>query len=570
MTIRPCCAIFLSFFIVLPSPGKARQKQSAIGGAAELQAPAGDRPTHIDRSGVTVIPNGRLITPRGVQVTVAPHPYGMVLSPDGQTLVTVNSGTAPFSISIITNLGGDHPSVAQIPHGFKPSGSDPRSVYIGAAISPDSRTVFVSEGNNGKIGIFSLATKERLGSMDLDGTFDGVKFQDSLTGDLKLSPDGRTLYALDIAHFRLVIFDVPSRKIVASLPVGYLPFGIALSPDGHTVYVSNAGTFRYSLVPGYDPKQPLKTGLDFPPFGYPSPQAAEGVTIGGRKIPGLGSPNTPASNSVWAVDVSNRNQPRVASKIRTGIPVGPGSVGGSSPSAVVATNRYVYVSNASQDSITVIDRRKRRVKATILLEPAPSVAGLRGVLPFGIALSPDSKRLYVACAGINAVAVIEAKNGKVMGYVPAGWFPSRIAVSPDGGTLYVANGKGFGAGPNGGPDFHRGPEGSYIGDITKGSVSIIRLASLANTAAPIEGVEPPAKGQPIPGVRWLRHQTEQVLLNNGFIPPANRAQRSPDFPIPPPGTASREIQYVVFIVKENRTFDQVFGQLKQVQGQLVN
>ncbi|HEX5481197.1 MAG TPA: alkaline phosphatase family protein, partial [Terriglobia bacterium] len=152
---------------------------------------------------------------------------------------------------------------------------------------------------------------------------------------------------------------------------------------------------------------------------------------------------------------------------------------------------------------------------------------------------------------------------------PTGWFPARVAVSPDGGTLYVANGKGFGAGPNGGPDFHEGPEGTYIGDITKGTVSIINLASLTHPT-PIEGVEAPQSLHGIHGARQLRTQTEQVLLNNGFIPPAHPAPRSPDFPIPPPGTPSRDIQYVVFIIKENRTFDQVFGQLREVNGQKVS
>ena len=110
-----------------------------------------------------------------------------------------------------------------------------------------------------------------------------------------------------------------------------------------------------------------------------------------------------------------------------------------------------------------------------MLEPAESVKGLRGVLPFGMALSPDEKRLYVACSGINAVAVLDAHKAEVLGYIPTAWFPARVAVSADNRTLYVANGKGFGAGPNGGPNFQEGPEGTYIGDLMKGTVSIVRL-----------------------------------------------------------------------------------------------
>jgi YVTN family beta-propeller protein len=534
---------------------------------AVLKAPAGSRPTHIKRSGVTVLPNGRFITPRGIQVTVAPHPYGLSVSPDGRTLLTVNSGTAPFSISIITDLQSSHPSVAQIPRGFKPSDADPKSVYLGAAIAPDNRIAYVSEGNNGEIGIFDLRARRRIASLSLDGAFQGREFQDSLPGDLKLSPDGHYLYVLDIAHFRLVIFSTHSRRMVASMGVGLLPFGIALSPDGETLYVSNAGMFRYSLVPGYNPKDSIKTGLVFPPFGFPSKKAEEGTTIEGRRIPGLGNPNTPASNSLWVINVANPAHPRVELKSATGIPVGPMSVGGSSPCGVVASRRWVYVSNASQDSITIIDVLNGRVAKNVLLEPSLALKGLRGVLPFGLALSPDGKRLYVTCAGINAIAVLDAASGHVQGFIPAGWFPARVATSPDGETLYVANGKGFGAGPNGGPNFHEGPEGTYIGDITKGTVSIVRLNSLGSPSE--VWTHRPAFGSGS-ALDSLKAETNQVLANNGFVASFSQVHRGTDFPIPPPGRPSREIKHVIFIIKENRTFDQVFGDLKEVGGEAAN
>src|SRR3954463_10667241 len=66
-----------------------------------ISAPAGTAYTQINRDSVTILPNGRLLTPRGKTIQVAPHPYGLVLSPDGSTVVTANSGTAPLSISII-------------------------------------------------------------------------------------------------------------------------------------------------------------------------------------------------------------------------------------------------------------------------------------------------------------------------------------------------------------------------------------------------------------------------------------------------------------------------------------
>ena len=517
----------------------------------DLRAPAGVRPTAIDPVGETVLPNGRLITPRGTQVKVAPHPYGLALSPDGKTIVTANSGTSPFSVSIITGLNSSEPKVAQIPPGAKPAEGELESVYMGVAISPDNRTLYVAEGDNGRVGIFDMVTRARLGWVSLDCEFEGKKYAHSLTGELKLSPDGRRLYVLDIAHFRLVIMDTQAKQVVASVGVGRMPFALALSPDGKRAYVSNVGMFQYSLVPGVTvvgspgmgpyltaPNDRNHSGLDFPAFGFPSHEAEQGALVEGTKIPGLGDPNVLESNSVWVIDVSNPASPRVAAKIRTGLPAGDQSFGGSSPGGVVAGRKRIFVSNASQDSITIIDARSNRVNRTVVLEPAPSVRGLRGVLPFGLALSPDEKRLYVACAGINAVAVLDAGEGAVEGYIPGGWFPARIELAHDGKALYVANAKGFGAGPNGGPKFYAGSGDHYIGDITKGMVSIIAL----------------------PDETTLKVETSAVLRNNGFLP---TGKPSP----PPPPLPMAAIHHVVYVVKENRTFDQVFGDLSEVGGE---
>jgi DNA-binding beta-propeller fold protein YncE len=537
-----------------------------------LSAPAGNRPTRIDPSGQTILPSGRLITPLGRQVKVAPHPYGLTLSPDGKTLVTVNSGTKPFSVSILTGLDSPQPQVAQIPPGFGSNDDDPESVLLGAAIGPDDLTLYVSEGDNGKIGIFDLRTHQRLDALSLDGTYLGATYKNSLTGALLLTHDGRHLLALDLAHFRLVILDTASKQILSSTPVGRMPFGLALSPDGNRAYVSNVGMFQYSLVPGYDPKDPRHTGLDFPAFGFPSPEAAHGATVEGKQIPGLGDPNVPESNSVFVIDIQNPAQPSVLAKVRTGNPVGEKSVGGSSPGDVVAGTRDVFVSNAAQDSITILDARTNQVKKTVVLEPSESVKGLRGVLPFGMALSPDENQLYVACAGINAIAVLDARKWRVLEYLPTAWFPARVAVSHNNKALYVANAKGFGAGPNGGPNFQEGPEGTYIGDITKGIISIIPLPAVPFTSwvdypdhmGPwTEHV--PMKSVPLPNPVSFPN-TYRVLVNDGFL----------YFPLSPPSgpetdassrrSALTAIKHIVFIVKENRTFDEIFGDLHPSDG----
>ena len=178
-------------------------------GPVLLAAPAGDRPTHINPSGETVLPNGRLITPEGVQVTVEPHPYGMALSPDGKVLVTANIGTWPFSVSIISALDSKAPEVRQIPAVYPPKHSEvePSSVYMGLAIAPDNHTLYVSEGDTGNIDVYDLENGQRSQVISFDGDFQGRDYRHSFTGALAISPDGKLLYALDLAHFELVGID---------------------------------------------------------------------------------------------------------------------------------------------------------------------------------------------------------------------------------------------------------------------------------------------------------------------------------------------------------------------------
>jgi len=524
-------------------------KAGRDGGAGYLSAPAGDRPTHIDPAGATVLPNGRLITPEGVQVTVEPHPYGMALSSDENWLVTANIGTWPFSLSVISSLASQAPGVDQIPPGYPPKHSDvePSSVYMGLAIGSDNRTVYVSEGDTGAIDVYDIQNGQRSQTIALDGEFNGKTYRHSFSGALALAPKDKLLYALDLAHFELVGIDPHAARILWRVAVGRLPFAVAVSPGGDRVYVSNVGTYQYSVLTGFDPLRKAETGLDFAPFAAGTPAAERGTSRAGKRLPGLGDPNVPESNSVFVMD-AQKDPPAVLARIRTGLAIGHDSVGGSSPGAVVAGRERVYVSNSAQDSISVLDAGKNQLITTVRLEPAPGVGGLRGVLPFGLALNSDETRLYIACAGINAVAVLDAASNRVVGYIPTGWFPARVAVSRDGNTLYVANAKGYGAGPNGGSDFQRGPEGDYIGDITKGTVSII----------------------PVPPDPQLADLTERVMANNGFVRSETAQTRPTDFPIPVNGAPSSRLRHVVLIVKENRTFDEVFGDLRTINSQAVN
>ena len=187
-------------------------------------------------------------------------------------------------------------------------------------------------------------------------------------------------------------------------------------------------------------------------------------------MPGLGDPNVNESNSLAIVNLENPSAPRVDAFVRTGLPFGKGSDGGSSPSGVIATAERIFVSNGTNDSITVIDAKTNQAIADVPIR-IPGLENLRGVLPIGLAFHAASGWLLVAEAGANAVGVIDTKQMKLIGHLPVGWFPTRILI--DGDQVYVTNAKGHGTGPNAG---HRHDE-SFASTLRRGTVSSFPIPS---------------------------------------------------------------------------------------------
>lgn len=552
MSRRTSLALILLPCLVFSFCGK-RSPASGDDAVWLISPPAGRSVTAIDADGTTVIPNGRLLTPRGRQITVAPHPYGLALSPDGTTAVTANSGIKPFSLTIIRDVLGPRPSVQQVPPGAENDEGVLAAVFMGLAFSADGAALYAGGGQEGKVYVFDRTDGSKKREIDCNVRLGRVDFIDSYIGDLVVDSGRNILYACDQANFRVAVVDLAAGALVSSIPVGRYPFGIALSPDRQRLYVANVGMFAYQMIRKLGPERSKKRGLSFPPFAFGTREAREGVELEGFQVPGLGDPNVPESFSVWEIDVRNPRAGRVTAKVKTGILVGQmvediPAVGGSSPNSLVAAQNRVYVSNGTNDSISVIDTRSRRVAATIPLRLDSRLERLRGIIPFGLALSPDGRRLYAAESGINAVAVIDTERNAVLGHIPVGWFPSKLAVSPDGRSLVVANAKGFGSGPNGGPHFQEGPEGTYIGNLMKGTVSIL----------------------PVPADADLKKDTAQVALNNFVFRPASDAEREArkDNPIPLyPGQKESPIKHLVFVIKENRTFDEVLGQMPGADGE---
>ena len=474
-----------------------------------------------------VLPNGRTIQPVGNWVPLAPYPFALAVRPDGRQIAVPSIGF-PFALNVINQPTVQSPAVQRWPSG---EDNDPAvEVHAGLAYSPDGKLLYMATGNSGKIHVYRSSDWKKEKEVTLDGLLDGKDFKESFAATLVVSTDGKTLYALDQANWRVVILNAETLERIASIPTGSYPFGLALSPDGERLYVTNTGLFEYKPIPGVSAKDPIGTGLHFPPFAYPSAAARKGAVVEGKKIPALGDENSLQGSSLWTYDIRDRQHPALTARLRLGTRISEArgaTIGGAAPTGVAATADAVYVTLAHQDALVKITPDGSRQLAETALTPFTEArfhdgAGrpLRGVMPSGVAVR--NGRVYVAESGIDAVAVLDANSLQLAEHIPVGWNPSAVELSPDGATLYVVNAKGKGAGPNAGAQ-HDPKTPSYIGSLEMGSLSVIALADL-----------------PAPSVL-----TAQVVVNN-------TAAISNRPPLP-------RLKHCFLVIRENRTYDEVLG-----------
>jgi YVTN family beta-propeller protein len=502
-----------------------------------LHAPSVDTYARHDPTGQTILSNGRFLKPLGRHLPVAREPYGLAMSRDGKTLFVASDGKGQF----ISDWHSPKPVVFEVlPPASSRRGRRAKGASGGGVdFSPDGRTLYWSSGNTGEVYYFDVAARKKVAEVSLDIELNGRKFADSYAADVKVSDDGKYLYCADVTNFRVAIIEAAKQKVVGSVQVGRYPYALAVV--GPRVYVANIGLFEYSPVPPPEDHRFDARGLTFPPFGFPSKEARDGVRVEGRNIPGLGEPNVPESFSVWGVDVSKPDSPKVTSKLKTGLLIGAPSdngktVGGSAPNFLAARGESLFVSNGNNDLIERVSLTRNEILGKQRLVPSRLVEKLRGVSPAGMALSPDGNRLYIAEMGINAIAVLDTRTLAVKGHIPTAWYPYRVALSPDGKQLVCICFRGFGNGPNAGQEI---PSSDFLD--MRGVVSIIDV---------------PADAELVP-------MTANVLAYNGIVD--RRADRnSMSSPVIPAveGKASDQIKYVVFITKENHTYDTIFDRIK--------
>jgi len=440
-----------------------------------------------------LIPTGQALTPAGHHIEVNDRPLGMVLSPHGEWLAVVTgSNFAPRALHIIDMASKTLKQTIAIGDSF-----------VGVDFSPSGDTLYVGGGRNNDVKIFGLAPN---GEFVAAGT---VSIPGSAPSGLRVNGDGSRLYvALNTLH-AVAVIDTATRSLIAQVPVGIHPYTTVVSADDSKVYVSNWG----GRVPGPG---------EFTDGMFP-------VLVDERT-------GIPVSGTVSVIDTATN---AVVKHIEVGLhPVG---------MALSPSGDRVYVTNANSDTVSVINTETDAVTKTLNVGLVGSGIGKAAVLgssPNAVTVSPNGRTLYVANASQNAVAVVDPYKRRssyaVQGFIPTGWYPTAVALDASGEQLFIASGYGFGS----------------LGETPPTRVG----RSYADRMGVISILDVPGRGE-------LEKFTKQVVrLNNRTLPPGGVGGASGRNPIPMHVGQRSPIKHVFYIIKENRTYDQVFGALPQGNG----
>ncbi|HEY8829843.1 MAG TPA: beta-propeller fold lactonase family protein, partial [Candidatus Limnocylindria bacterium] len=394
---------------------------------------------------------GAQLDPAGRTIDAGNFPLSMTLTPEGDRVVLVLSGYLKPGIQIVDLASGT--VVQNIPLGH---------AFVGAAFSPDGKTLYISGGNDDVVHVYSWKDKEATPAHDIDLKLTDKEAKGSrYPAGIAMSNDGRFLYVAENVGDDVAVIDAALSAVVSRIKTDHYPYAVAVAPNGD-VFVSAWGANTVSAIHG--------------------------------------------DAEVKRIDV------------------------GRHPSAL-RMNRdgsRLYVALSSVDKVAIIDTKS--MKKIGALDESATSAVREGTTPNALALSPDGKRLYVAEADNNAVAVFDVASHERLGRIPAGWYPSDVIATHD--RLLVLNSKGRGTGPNpaaGHPDTRH--EETYILSEISGTVSVIDLP-IANLAS----------------------LTRRVAASNHWRTTASHAHRYPPF------------KHVLYIIKENRTYDQVLGDMKDGDG----
>ncbi|HVV01164.1 MAG TPA: alkaline phosphatase family protein [Verrucomicrobiae bacterium] len=466
--------------------------------------------------GSVLLPNQWALHPAGRQILLRDFPVNIALHPAGRFAAILHSGFSANLIAVVDLKQMKAVSHVNIPQGF-----------YGIQFSADGRHVFCSGAGD-----------EVIHEFDFDN------------GNL-------------VNHREIQLRDPKLRGI---------PAGLAVTKSGKTVYAANVWGDRVTRVSAYGNPAPLdillRTNSEplLPVPGSPPPDAdmeaagkrAEVYLLQTSTQSGfpygcvLDEPRRRLYVSLWGqacVAVIDLDSNRVIARWPTQ----------EHPCEMLLAHagKVLFVANANRNTVTVLDTATGKPLETLWAALYPHSPP--GSTPNSLALSPDEKTLFVANATLNTVAVFDVSTlpkSRSLGFIPVGWYPTSVRVTPDGKKLLVANGKGSISqanplGPQPGVPVPPNSAVEYIAGLFRGTLSVIDLP-------------------PRDSARW-KADLAKYTAEAYACSPLNRdatvtARRPASNPVPlAPGDPS-PIKYVVYIIKENRTYDQVLGDMREGNG----
>ncbi|UCF37889.1 MAG: bifunctional YncE family protein/alkaline phosphatase family protein, partial [Acidobacteriota bacterium] len=463
-----------------------------------------------------VLPVSQILSPAGTQVELpGMRPQVLAMSPDGKLLATSGKTNQlvildPDSGSVIQRV--PFPAEQQVAepvsdHILEPD-EEGQVSYTGLRFSPDGRRIYLSnvEGSVKVFGVDSDRRVQALYSIPLPETGLHRRAREIPSG-LAFSEDGSRLFVVLNLTNQLAELDIASGRIVRTFDVGVAPYSLLLVEK--KAYVSNWGGRR----PGED-------DLVGP--------AGRGTVVRVDPVRHIASEGS--------VSVINLTTGSVEKEILTGMHA--------SEMALSPDGRHLLVANAASDNVSVIEIASNSVIETISLKWQPD--DYYGANPNALAFDASGKKLYVCNGSQNAVAVVSFDPGKsqLLGLIPVGWFPGAILYDNARSRLYVANIKGMGSGRR---TFWEGELGfnsrQYFGTISL--------------------VDEPDEEELTRYTRTVLANCRREMLERSLLP---ARPDQPPRPVPERVGEPSVFEHVVYIIKENRTYDQVLGDLEQGRG----
>jgi YVTN family beta-propeller protein len=460
-----------------------------------------------------------------------------VISPDGNTLLVLTSGFNRLNDTQGHQVAGDsneYVFVFDVSHGSlrQKQVLQVPNTFFGLAFTPDSDRFFVSGGVDDDVHVFShlngVWTEGE--PVDLGHAVTAGYHGRPMVANLAVTADGKTLVAADLAHDAISLVNL-ARDAQSGKKIGEL----VLRPADIQVSGAEAGAgIRSAAENGaVSAGAAAESAHGRSPFG---------VAIKGNTTAYISSER---DREIDVVDIAQPASPKLIARI----PV----AGNPNNILLNRAETRLFAAADNSDRISVIDTAANRVIEEIrTTAPAGVLRGpaqLPGAAPNSLALSPDEKTLYVTNGGMNAIAVIALGTGaphRVIGLIPTGWYPQSISVSRDGKTLYDVNSKS-----------DPGPNPRYDG------VSVPKERYLAHQAANqyiLQLEKAGLQAIPIPNRQELAWLTKRVAAND-FLETVPNPQDELTM-----AALRRHIKHVIYIVKENRTYDQLLGDLDRGNG----